>query len=139
MAPVKSKGKKKIVKLKESTIDTVIPVSTPVGSVHFDEFLKICRQPQTLAVAVEPEKTPEPGKNEKKSDRSKKKKKKKTGGKKNAPSKKVVEQPDDVAPPDETDSTRPQLFPLNNALLLRQNDRAPPDAEQTLFPVSRKQ
>lgn len=144
----KSKGKNKKSKKPKivvKTVDTINPVSTPIGSVHFDEFLKICREPKLSLKPVEPVK-----KKKKKSDKNKKnkggknKKKIKAGknkkrgkikrvGKKNKSSiKKIVENPNDI--PLVNESEYPPLFPLIKALLLPTNDDTV--GEHTLFSVS---
>lgn len=129
---VKSKNKKNK-KLKEvvKPIDTVIPISTPVGSVHFDEFLKICREPKLLQII------PEPARKEKKSKKSKKKpkpskknKRTKKKNKKKISKQKVVVQPDDIP----QESPNPKLFPLIKALFKSADDDALD--ENTLLSVS---
>ncbi|CAI6375415.1 unnamed protein product [Macrosiphum euphorbiae] len=128
----KSKGKSKTKKTKKpkkiiKTIDTVIPVSTPVGSVHFDEFLKICREPKLIQNTAETAKKTKnkstKGKKGKKSKKAKKinktkKSKKSKKSKKIKISKvKVVVKPDDILSP-----PQPTLFPLIKALLLPSDD-----------------
>lgn len=134
----KKKGAKKDV---IKTLDTVQPVSTPVGSVHFDEFLKICEDPKPL-VLVEPVKEGKSKKKKKKNAKSKakKKKKKKTsgkkGGKKNKKSKKKGKKKSDEKPPsDEPVSTYPPLFPLIKTLFVSAEDDV--FGENTLFSVSK--
>lgn len=109
------------------TIDTVIPISTPVGSVHFDEFLKICKEPKLIQNTVEPAKKANDSKKDKskKSKKAKKPKKPKKSKKSKKNEKigiskiKVVVKPDDVPP-----SPQPTLFPLIKTLLLPSNDDA---------------
>lgn len=143
----KKSGKKSNKKTKKltnitKTIDTVIPISTPVGSVHFDEFLKICKEPKLIQNIVEPVKKANDSK-KKKSKKSKKAKKAKKPKKPKKPKKskkskkkakigiskiKVVVKPDDVPP-----SPQPTLFPLIKTLLLPSNDDA--IDENALFSV----
>jgi len=140
----KKSGKKSNKKTKKptniiKTIDTVIPISTPVGSVHFDEFLKICKEPKLIQNIVEPAKKA----NDSKKSKSKKSKKAKKPKKPKKPKKskkskkkekigiskiKVVVKPDDVPP-----SPQPTLFPLIKTLLLPSNDDA--IDENALFSV----
>lgn len=109
-------SKKELKKNVIKAVDTVLPVSTPIGSVHFDEFLKICLQPNKLPIApIEPVKkggkagSKKGGKKDKK--KSGKKGNKKGKGKKSE-IKKVVVQPDI---PEKT--SFPTLFPLVKVLL----------------------
>lgn len=135
---IKSKKKSKNNKTKKSnkvikTIDTVIPVSTPVGSVHFDEFLKICREPKLIQNTIETV-TKTKIKNQTKSKKTKKDKKNKKN-KKSKKSKKIgiskvkeVVKPDDIPP-----TPQPTLFPLIKTLLISSEDDALD--ENTLFSV----
>lgn len=145
----KKKKTPKKVKAPVNVIGTVIPVSTPVGSVHFDEFLKICLAPpkpveQPVVEAPKPKgkkkakgkrgaKGKKKGKAAKKSAKGKKKgaKGKKKGAKGNK--KEAVAKPVE-APPVEEPNDYPPLFPLIQALLLP----AEGDAldESVLFSVS---
>ncbi|KAE9525960.1 hypothetical protein AGLY_014009 [Aphis glycines] len=133
MAKKNNKSKKKSNKKTKKptniikTIDTVIPISTPVGSVHFDEFLKICKEPKLIQNIVEPAKKTNDSKKSKskKSKKAKKPKKPKKSKKSKKKEKigiskiKVVIKPDDVPP-----SPQPTLFPLIKTLLLPSNDDA---------------
>ncbi|VVC37898.1 Hypothetical protein CINCED_3A015596 [Cinara cedri] len=101
MAKSSAKGKKKIVDQPIKTIDAVIPVSTPTGSVHFDEFLNVCRQPKLPYIPIEPVK---PSKKDKIKE-----------GK--TPKIQIVDEPDI---PEK--SSLPTLFPLIKALLLPADD-----------------
>jgi len=145
---IKSKNKKtKKLKKVIKTNDVVIPISTPVGSVHFDEFLKICREPklfQNTAELAETTKKPKKSKKSKKSKKTKTTKKKakvtknkRTGKKKNKKTiskVKVVVQPDDVPLLKVTEAPQPTLFPLIKSLLLPSDDDVLD--ENTLFSVS---
>lgn len=130
----KTKKQKKVIK----AIDTVIPISTPAGSVHFDEFLKICREPKLIQNTIETAKKTKKSTKGEKSKKSKKSKKTKkiTKTKKTKKSKiigiskvKVVVKPNDIPPP-----PQPTLFPLIKALLLPSDDDTLD--ENTLFSVS---
>lgn len=162
----KKAGKKKVGKNKKKAVVktdmTVVPVSTPDGSVHFDEFLKVCMEPKLPPTPVEPvekvkKKKPKKGKKRKKGLKGKKglmgkkgrvtsKTKKKIKAKKSMKTKrrgkkgklsrkKVVVKPDDVTPPPlaETDSY-PKMFPLTMALFRRPTDDDV-FADNILFPV----
>lgn len=72
-------SKKGLKKTVIKAIDTVLPVSTPIGSVHFDEFLNICKQPKLPIAPIEPVKK---GKKVKKGGKKGGKKGNKKGGKK---------------------------------------------------------
>ena len=112
------KNLKKVIK----TIDTVIPISTPVGSVHFDEFLKICKEPKLIKNITETAKKIK----EKKNNKTKETEKSKKVG---ISKKKVDIKPDDIPP-----SPQPTLFPLIKALLLPSDNDALD--ENILFSVS---
>jgi len=137
------------------TIDTVVPISTPVGSVHFDEFLKICRDPKLIKNTIETatktknelqmnNKETEKAKKNKKTERSKKtKKNKKTERSKKTKKNKKTEKSKtigiskvkEVVKPDDIPLTpQPTLFPLIKALLLPSEDDA--IDENPLFSVS---
>ncbi|XP_015378149.1 PREDICTED: uncharacterized protein LOC107172375, partial [Diuraphis noxia] len=120
----KTKKSNKVIK----TIDTVIPVSTPVGSVHFDEFLKICKEPKLILNTIE---TASKTKiiNQTISKKIKKDKK----NKKTEKSKKIrISKEKEVVKPDNILLTpQPTLFPLIKALLLPSEDDA--FDENTLF------
>jgi len=139
----KTKGRKKVVKAP----DTVVPVSTPDGSVHFDEFLKQCKEPKLL-VPTEPVvkgkkktkklKTKRGVKNKKKAKKTKKTKKatktkkQKKGGKKSKKTKAVKLKEDTQ---NETGSVHPTLFPLIKALL-QSTEGGDPHQENDIFSVS---
>ncbi|XP_025193513.1 uncharacterized protein LOC112593340 [Melanaphis sacchari] len=138
----KTKTHKNVIK----TIDTVMPISTPVGSVHFDEFLKICREPKIIENIAEPAKISNKTKNNKNKKSKKAKKTKKTEKSKKAKKTKKTEKPkkskkrkkigiskikEVVKPDDGPPSLQPTLFPLINTLLLPSNNDA--IDENTLF------
>lgn len=152
----KEMNKQKAIK----TYNIVKPVSTPVGSVHFDEFLKICKEPKLHIMPIvknvqnkknkKSKKSKKGGKTKKgrkskksnkikksgktKKDRKSKKsnKIKKGGKKKNKMSKtKKVLMPTMTPPLNET---YPSLFPLIKALLLPADDD--PLKDNSLFSVS---
>lgn len=133
-----------------NTNNTVIPVSTPVGSVHFDEFLKICKEPKLLEIPIvkivnnkkekgknknKKSKTPKNRGKTKKGGKSKKGGKTKKGSKINSMKSKTlnVEKPTVTRPLNEI---HPPLFPLIKALLLPTDDD--PLKDNTLFSVSYK-
>jgi len=142
---VKSKKKSKNNKTKKSnkvikTIDTVIPVSTPVGSVHFDEFLKVCREPKLIQNTIETV-TKTKIKNQTKSKKAKKNKKTEKSKKnkkteKSKKSKKIgISKVKEVVKPDDIPLThQPTLFPLIKTLLIPSEDDA--IDENALFSVS---
>lgn len=162
----KKTGKKKVSKNKKKVViktnTTVVPVTTPDGSVHFDEFLKVCLEPKLPPTPVEPVKKSKKkkskkgkkrkkglngktslkgkrgkirSKTEKKSMAKKAIKRKRRGKKGKLSHKKVVVKPDDVTPPpvNEADSY-PKLFPLTMALFQPPTD-SDVFADNTLFPV----
>lgn len=170
MAKVKVKGKKKKratkkkkgMKAVRKLVDTTVPISLPVGSVHFDEFLKACHQPMPPPKPIAPvgKKAKKKGKG-KKGAKGKKKAKGKKGavgkkatvgkkgakekkkgakgkkGKKGAKNKKGSKSKKvgkTTIVPQKTDSN-PTLFPLIKALLLPTDDD--PFEETALFSVSR--
>lgn len=117
----------KKVKAAVNIIDTVVPVSTPVGSVHFDEFLKICCEPPKPVEPVIEASKPVAKGNRKKGAKGKKgtkskkgaKNKKEAKGKKGTKGKQkqAVEKLVELPPTDETNDY-PPLFPLIKALLM---------------------
>lgn len=129
---IKSKklaGNKKKKSTKKTKKVVVQDIEVPVGSVHFNEFLKICREP---SMPVEPVVLkPKPNQKNKKKPKNMKNNntkgalKKKTD-KKVAKSKKgkkgkklpVVVKPTEVPQTKEKDEVYPPLFPLIKALLL---------------------
>lgn len=124
------------------TNNTVIPVSTPVGSVHFDEFLKICKEPKLLEIPIvknvdekktNKSKKPKKGSKTKKRDKPKKSEKSKKRDKKNSKTSKIQT---DVKPTvtQPLNEIYPPLFPLIKALLLPTDDD--PLKDNTLFSVS---
>lgn len=128
------------------TNDTVIPVSTPVGSVNFDEFLKTCREPKlpinVIKQPVEEKKVTKKNKKTKKNRKKNVKTPKKKNKKKSVKKRKTPEKNDDVKPDvvtqNETDPMYPPpLFPLIKALLQPTEDDDP-FQENDLFSVSCK-
>ncbi|XP_050526781.1 uncharacterized protein LOC126897311 [Daktulosphaira vitifoliae] len=124
----KKKGVSQKAKLTIKKIDNVLPVSTPLGSVHFDEFLKGCKEQNVPVIPDEPHKSSKTNikkKNKKgnrinkgkgkKISKNKVKEKKKGKKKKKSSIKKVVVKPDDEPI---IDLTQPPLFPLNKTLLV---------------------
>jgi len=136
----KKKTVKKKTKKRKVVIKTVKPVSTPVGSVHFDEFLKACKEPSLPLNDTKPVKKKKKKKTKrnvktkmlKKTIRTKKKKK---GSKKKMLKKKKIVKPKGVGQ-NETGSTYPTLFPLIKALL--QPTEGDPFQENDVFSVSRR-
>lgn len=125
MAKLKIKNKKLADKKEKKSKKVVVKdTEVPVGSVHFDEFLKICREPSKPVepVVLKPESNKKNKNKNKKKNGTKGAKKKKTD-KKMAKSKKgkkllVVVKPIEAPQTKEKDEAYPPLFPLIKALLL---------------------
>lgn len=135
---------KKLTKKKKKVVESVKPVSTPVGSVHFEEFLKKCKSSKlNLTPNVKSKKEKKKGikkiKKLKKGGKTKKKSKvkkrgkvkTKKGGKKQKNKKLKTKKNVKLTP--QLKETHPPLFPLIKALLLPTDDD--PLEENLLFSV----